>query len=70
MLDDLREQANASFFEDEESPPTEELRRPSRFLGMTPFQTFVVAVLLLGITCLLSLIGLLVTGKIVPPFLY
>jgi len=70
MLDDLREQANASFLEDEESLPVEEPRRPPRFLGMTPIQTFVVAILMLGIICLVSLFGLLVTGKIVPPFLY
>ena len=70
MLDDLREQANASYLEEEASPPAEEFHRPPRFLGMTPIQTFVVAMLLLGITCLLSIFGLLVTGKIVPPFLY
>jgi hypothetical protein len=70
MLDDLREQAYASYVEEEEAPPIEEIHRPARFLGMTPLQTCVVAVLLLGITCLLSIFGLLVTGKIVPPFLY
>jgi hypothetical protein len=70
MLDDLREQAYGSYIEEEETPPIEEIHRSARFLGMTPLQTFVVAVLLLGITCLLSLFGLLVTGKIVPPFLY
>jgi hypothetical protein len=69
MLDDLREQASASYIEEEEAPPVEVIRRPARFLGMTPIQTCVVAVLLLGITCLLSIFGLLVTGKIVLPFL-
>jgi len=70
MLEDFREQASASFLEDEETPPIEEIRRPPRFLGMTPVQTCVVSLLLLGITCLLSVFGLLVTGKVVPPFLY
>ncbi len=70
MLDDLREQAYASYLEEEEAPPVEDIRRPTRFLGMTPLQTFVVAILLFGITCLLSVFGLLVTGMIVPPFLY
>ncbi len=69
MLDDLREQAFASY-EEEEAPPVEEIRRPPKFLGMTPIQTFIVAILLLGITCLICAFGLLVTGKIVPPFLY
>jgi len=70
MLDDLREQAFASYVEEEEAPPVEEIHRSARFLGMTPIQTFVVTILLLGITCLLCIFGLLVTGKIVPPFLY
>jgi hypothetical protein len=69
MLDDLREQAFASY-EEEAAPPVEEIHRPPRFLGMTPIQTFIVAVLLLGITSLICVFGLLVTGKIVPPFLY
>ena len=70
MLDDLREQASASFLEEEETAPIEQIRRPVRFLGMTPLQTCVVALLLLGITCLLSVFGLVVIGKVVPPFLY
>jgi len=69
MLDDLREQARASFLEEEELP-SEEIYRPARLLGMSPLQTCIISILLLGITCLLSVIGLLVTGKIVPPFLY
>lgn len=69
MLDDLRQQANASFEDDEESyrPPT---RPPARFLGMTPFQTFIISLLLLMMTCLLSTACLLVTGRVVPPFIY
>jgi hypothetical protein len=70
MLDDLRQQAN-DFIETEEPPalpPTPS--RPTRILGMTPFQTFVVALMLLVLTCLLSAACLLVTGRVVPPFLY
>ncbi len=70
MLDDLREQASAYYLEEEETPAEEPEYRISKFLGMTPGQTLVVSVLLLGITCLLSVFGLIVTGKIVPPFLY
>jgi hypothetical protein len=70
MLDDFREQANSSplFNEDENldlnafSPRTRRL-----FLGMTPAQRFVIAVMLLAIVCLLGTFFLLVTEKIVLP---
>ena len=64
MLDDLRREANDTFDEDVELPPVE--RRPVRILGMTSFQTFVIAFLLLMITCLLSSACLLATGRVVP----
>jgi len=69
MLDDFREQANeAALFEEEdlfdELPPP-----PARhFLGMTPAQRFVVALMLLTITLILSTFCLLVTEKVVLPF--
>ena len=66
MLDDLRQQASSSFDEEEVSPPAPPL--PARFLGMTPFQTFVIALLLLFITCILSAACLLVTGRVDPTF--
>jgi len=69
MLDDLRQQANASFEEEDDSfRPTS--RPPARFLGMTPFQTFVIALLLLVMTCLLSTAFLLTTGRVVLPSIY
>ena len=72
MLDEFREQA--SQFNDEEpvSKPGQAAPTPYRqkLLGMTPVQTFVVAVLMLVITCLLSAFCLLVTGRVVPPLLY
>ena len=39
------------------------------FLGMTPVQRFVVAVMLLIMTCILSSFFLLVSERIAPPFL-
>jgi hypothetical protein len=72
MFDDLREQANTMpFFEEEEAPALEPRARPApkRFLGMTPAQRFLLAVLLLFVTCILSTLFLLVTEKVVIPFL-
>ena len=39
-------------------------RRPSRFLGMSSIQRFVVAVLLLASVCVLGAVILFVSGKI------
>jgi len=70
MLDDFREQASASEFNDEEEAPSlDETERPRKFLGMTPAQRFVIALMLLMITCILSTFCLLVTEKIIPPFI-
>lgn len=65
MLDDLRQQADTTPFEAEASKQWVPPRR--HFLGMTPFQRFVIALMLLFITCLLSSFCLLVTEKIVIP---
>lgn len=65
MIEDLRQQASESFESD--TPTVSTARPPARFLGMTPFQSFVIALLLLILTCLLSATCLLVTGRIVPP---
>jgi hypothetical protein len=69
MLEDLRQQASESF---QELPPEPPLPPPppSRFLGMTPPQTFLVGLMLLVLTCLLSASCLLVTGRVVPPILF
>lgn len=71
MLDDFREQASTtSFFDEEEHRPVEpEYRTQRQFLGMTPFQRFLIALLLFGITVLLSTFCLVVTGKLTLPFL-
>jgi hypothetical protein len=70
MLDDLRQQASGLFDEQEPPAPPPPPRPPARLFGMTPFQTFLVALMLLVITCLLSASCLVVTGRVVPPFLY
>lgn len=72
MLDDFREQAggfNDLEPADEPAPPAPRQRR-SKILGMTPLQSFIVALLLFLLACLLSSFCLLVTGRVVPPFLY
>lgn len=67
MLDDFRQQAEDISFEEEGERP----RRPKKyFLGMTPFQRFVLATMLLIITCVLSSFALLITEKVVIPGLF
>ncbi len=73
MFDNLREQANASPFYEEEAqvqdaggagnaPPP---RAPvGRLLGMTAPQRFILAALLMLTVCVLGAMCLLVTGKI------
>jgi hypothetical protein len=70
MLDNLRDEA--SFVEEE--PAAEELpKKPVKssrpFLGMTPAQRFVIALLLFLMTCLLGTFCLLVTERVVLPFM-
>jgi hypothetical protein len=72
MLDDFREQANASpFYEEEEPPSFDELpvERKRLLLGMTAAQRFVVALMFLLIVCLIGAFALLVTERIVLPFI-
>jgi len=65
MLDDFRQQADEIPFEEEEIRLP---RRPKKyFLGMSPFQRFVLATMLLVIVCVLSSFALLVTEKVVIP---
>ncbi len=75
MLDDFREQANASFLDEpepEEIIPEANDRTTSgkKFLGLTPGQRLLVALMLFGLTCLLGSMLLLVTEKVSPPFLF
>ncbi len=73
MLDDLRKEGGEmSFLDEDEAIPDYEESDESRrlFLGMTPVQRFVIAVMLLLILCILSTFCLLVTERIVPPQLF
>jgi hypothetical protein len=67
MLDDLRRDADDVSFEEETPVFIEPTRKQKPFLGMLPWQRFVIALMLL--TCILSAFCLLVTEKIVLPFL-
>jgi hypothetical protein len=71
MLEDFRAQANASSFDNDDQQayeePVVETRR--HFLGMSPVQRFVIALMLLFLVCLLGSFFLLVTEKIVLPFI-
>ena len=70
MLDDLRQQTSELFDQEELPAPPPAPRPPTRIFGMTPFQAFILALMLLIITVLLSAFCLLVSGRVVPPFLY
>ena len=72
MFEDFRKQIDDASFKDEErheEPLAGSTSQGSHFLGMTPPQRFIVAILLLMMTIVLGTLFLLVTSKIVPPFL-
>ncbi len=76
MFDNLRDQANSTpFYEDEDQfreaeglepapPPRRVASGNGQFLGMTPLQRFIVAVMLLIAVCALGSMLLLITGRI------
>ncbi len=72
MFDNLREDAASSpLYEDQAkfqpaagTTVGRSMRRSGKFLGMTSFQRFFIAVLLLIAVCTLGAMCLLVTGKI------
>lgn len=69
MFDDLREQANTPFFEEVEKEPEEVIvETQQQFLGMTPFQRFVIALMLFIIVLLIGSFALLIMGRVIPPF--
>ncbi|MGD2155345.1 MAG: hypothetical protein PVG32_00610 [Anaerolineales bacterium] len=73
MLDDLRKEGGEMSFMDEEEPTPDFEETPEDrqlFLGMTPVQRFVIAVMLLFIICILSAFCLLVTERVLPPQLF
>jgi len=74
MLDNLRDQATSSQFEEEVVPVQEKVRTPklslNQILGINAQQRFILSVMLLFVVCLLGVMFLFVTGKVVPQFLY
>jgi hypothetical protein len=73
MFDNLRDQANSTpFYEDETqfreaegvSAPPPAKPTDGRFMGMTPPQRFIVAVMFLISICVLGTMLLLLTGRI------
>jgi hypothetical protein len=74
MLDNLRSQTS---FQPEEEPPDPigperpKLRKPRRSLdqitGMKAQQRFMLSMMLLVTVCLLGVILLVITGKVIPP---
>lgn len=72
MFEDFRKLMDDDSFR-EEVQQEKELAQSSHqeryFLGMTPVQRFILAILLLMMVIVLGVLFLLVTSKIVPPFL-
>lgn len=71
MFEDFRKQSDeGSNFEDEDLDSGIIISQPrTEFLGMTAFQRFVIALLLLLMICILGAFFLLVTGRVVLPFM-
>lgn len=71
MLDNLRDDAASSFYDEDTIPPEEATavvlprRKPSgRLLGMTAIQRFIIAVMLMIAVCVSGSMCLLLTNKI------
>ena len=72
MLDNLRDNASSSFYEEDTLPPEEEAidalpprrRTGGKLLGMTPIQRFIIATMLMIAVCALGTMCLLLTDKI------
>jgi len=79
MLDNLKDQESSPFFQDDEDEQQDfsdldALAKITRklsgtILGMKPQQLFTLLIMLLVVICLLGTMFLLVTGKIVAPFI-
>lgn len=73
MFEDFRKQAEEADFSDDDQEA--ELRvktsrnNNGRFLGITPVQRFIIALMLLFMIIILGVLFLMVTSKIVLPFL-
>jgi hypothetical protein len=72
MFEDFRKQAEQSEFGDDdlnELRPQPQNGEEKRFLGMTAVQRFIIAALLFVMTVLLGFLLLIVTSKVVLPFM-
>lgn len=74
MLDDLR--SSSSFIEEEEPQEEQEVvrqratrRKQEPFLGMTAPQRFILSLLLFFMVCVLASFALILTQKVILPFL-
>jgi hypothetical protein len=69
MFDDLRDQADDTDFQDENDVFSHRSTRSRSqfFLGMTPIQRFVIAVMLFMMASILGTFCLLVTEKVIFP---
>jgi hypothetical protein len=74
MLDDFREEANASpYFEDEGTEYFEEvapIRPRGKFLGMTAGQRLIIAIMMFMMVCIIGSLALLIFEVVVPPVLF
>jgi len=70
MLDDLRNSANSPFLNEEGFEQEEQLieeEAPRSFLGMTPVQRFVIALLIFFMVLILGVFMLVLFQKVYPP---
>ncbi len=74
MFEDFRKQAESADFPDEFQDETLPVEPPhkgyNRFLGLTPVQRFIIALMLMFMITLIGILFLLVTEKIVFPSFY
>jgi hypothetical protein len=72
MLDDFRNTKEQAQYDEtvqsNDLPAYDPMPAPSRFLGMSPFQRFIIVFLIFMLTCVLGSFCLLVTERIIPPF--
>lgn len=71
MFEDLRNEGNQTVFEEDQPSPASApagkrpaKKKSARFLGMTAFQRFVIALLLFFMVCALGVAMLVLTGKL------
>ena len=71
MLDNLRDDAASSFYEEDTIPPEEvevvqtpKRKKSGKLLGMTPIQRFILSVMLMITVCALGSVCLLLTNRI------